>query len=73
MDPVLQIQTCELFLLLDTNLGSGMEKKSRSGIRDENPQSFFEILETVYRIKNTYIFVAYLDLGSGIFLTLDPG
>jgi hypothetical protein len=46
MDPVLQIQAWELFLPLDTNLGSGMEKKIQ--IRDENPQSYFPKLRNSF-------------------------
>jgi hypothetical protein len=37
------------------------------------PYYFFKSLETVFRVKNTLIFHADPDPGSGTFLTLDPG
>ncbi len=51
--------------------GSGMEKKSGSGMY--LPDHFSESLETVFRVKILKFFYADPDPGSGIFLTLDPG
>jgi hypothetical protein len=53
-----------------------MDKKSRSGIqiRDEHPGSYFRELRNNFLGLNILKFVdAGPDLGSGIFLTLDPG
>ncbi len=47
--------------------GSGMEKKSGSGMNI--PDNFSESLETVFRVKNTQI----LGCGSGIRNLFDPG
>jgi hypothetical protein len=53
--------------------GSGMGKKSRSGsgIRDEHPGHFLELRNNFLGLKLLKFFVADLDPGSGIFLTLD--
>ncbi len=50
----------------DPGLGSGMNKMNI-------PDHFFECLETVFGLKILKFFVAGLDPGSEIFLTLDPG
>jgi hypothetical protein len=51
------------------DLGEG--KKSGSGINI--PDNFFDILETVFRVKILIFFDADPDPGSEIFLTLGPG
>jgi hypothetical protein len=51
--------------------GCGMGKKSRSGIRDENPGSYFLELRNTFWVK----ILKFLDVDAdpGIFLTLVPG
>ncbi len=53
----------------------GWVKESRSGIRDEHPGSYFQELRNNLWVKNTVLkfFDVDPDLGSGIFLLLDPG
>jgi hypothetical protein len=54
--------------------GSGIGKKSRSGIRDEHPGSYFPELRTqFFGLKKLQLFDADPDPGSEIFLTMDPG
>jgi hypothetical protein len=49
----------------------GKKSGSGSGIRDElnNPDHVSESLETIFWVK----ILEFLEWGSGIFLTLDPG
>jgi hypothetical protein len=47
-----------------------MGKKSRSGIRDKNPGSYFLELRNTFWVKILKFLDA--DAGPGIFLTLDP-
>jgi hypothetical protein len=57
--------------------GFGMGKKQDpnpgSGSGMNIPDHISESLETIFWVKNTLIFYADQDPGSGIFLTLDPG
>ncbi len=46
--------------------------KNQDPMRDENPGSSSESIETIFCVKKTY-FGADPDPGSGIFLTLNPG
>jgi hypothetical protein len=57
-------------VLRPLNPVSGMGGKIR--IRDEEPGSFSESLETIFCITILKFFDADPDPGSGIFLTLDP-
>jgi hypothetical protein len=54
--------------------GCGTEEKSEYGIRDENPESFFqELIRKSLGLKILKFFDEDSDPGSGIYLTLDPG
>jgi hypothetical protein len=53
--------------------GSGMGKKSRTGSGMNIPDHISESLETLFLVKIIKFFYGDPDLGSRIFLTLDPG
>jgi hypothetical protein len=57
----------------NTDPGSGMGKKSRSGSGMNIPDHISESLETIFWIKILKFSVAALDTRSEIFLILDPG
>jgi hypothetical protein len=55
----------------DQDSGSGMGKKSGSGIRDEHLRLFFRKLRNSFRVKILEFFDADPDIQN--LLTLDPG